>query len=156
MDMIIGHGNTFILKHDGRIFETGSAHSFEKSRTALKEKLRLEREIRAFDEVFDIRKQYDLVLDKIVNREKLVEVLFSHSLHYILPEYIGGGISQTKKLHSRESLHLAFSIEPVKISSFLRNEMLPSLLSGLEQYSLVPVLVTRTRGAAICQRGFKT
>jgi len=116
-DCLLGPGPTVLDKRDGRIFEYGSGCATKPVEEFVAEhRLRDERQSlvrRSFPD-YDMRKPYRVFIRNIYNSRRLLELLESFELPYVIPEIETDTIWRVPKQYNKKLLRKRLS-EPVPI-----------------------------------------
>jgi len=96
----VGQGWIFIKKSDERFFIYGSGNNDPK--TDFLEKIELEKIARKIFPEFDIRKSYDIKINRILRKMSLIEKLLELDLVYTTPEVVGSDIFRIPKPYTQK------------------------------------------------------
>jgi len=114
---LLGGGPTVLDKRDGRIFPYGSGSGMATMESCLEEhKMRAEREsvIRRSFPDYDMLRPCRVLLRKILDQRRLLELLESFELPYVIPEIETNTIWRVPKQYDKKLLRKRLS-EPVPI-----------------------------------------
>lgn len=127
LDMAIGQGYIFLHKPDNRFFSFGSGQNFEDSLVELRSQILKEKEIQKSFPHFDIQKQYDVRVTKIVHKDVLIDVLIQNKTTYIVPDIVGNSIFRIAKIYKKKSLAERLTLLPTTFHG-VNQEVLPSVV----------------------------
>jgi len=114
-EIYVGQGQIFINKIDNRFFVYGSGNTNPKKDFI--EKITTEKEVRKIFSNFDIRKNYDVKINRIFRKLNLIEKLLELSLSYTIPEIVGSDIFRIPKPYSRKILEERLNELPTKFTN---------------------------------------
>ncbi len=109
-EIYVGQGWIFIKKSDERFFIYGSGNNDPK--TDFLEKIELEKTARKVFPEFDIRKSYDIEINRILRKMSLIEKLLELDFVYTTPEIVGSDIFRIPKPYTQKLLEKRLSQLP--------------------------------------------
>ena len=111
----VGQGWIFIKKSDERFFIYGSGNNDPK--TDFLEKIELEKIARKIFPEFDIRKSYDIKINRILRKMSLIEKLLELDLVYTTPEVVGSDIFRIPKPYTQKLFEKRLSQLPCEFTN---------------------------------------
>ncbi|CAM3936707.1 MULTISPECIES: hypothetical protein [Flavobacterium] len=111
----VGQGWIFIKKSDERFFIYGSGNNNPK--TDFLEKIELEKIARKTFPEFDIRKSYDIEINRILRKMSFIEKLLELDLVYTTPEIVGSDIFRIPKPYTQKLFEKRLSQLPCEFTN---------------------------------------
>ncbi|RBW63431.1 hypothetical protein DS884_00130 [Tenacibaculum sp. E3R01] len=114
-EIYVGQGLIFINKLDNRFFIYGSGNSDPK--TDYKIKLEQEKMARKIFPEFDIRKNYNIKINRILRKMNLIEKLLELGFSYTTPEIVGSDIFRISKPYNQKLFENRLSKLPCEFNN---------------------------------------
>jgi hypothetical protein len=138
-DCFFGHGPTVLDKRDGRIFSYGSADGMKPLEEFVEEHRLCHNQeslVRRSFPDYDMRKPYRVFIRKIYNSRRLLKLLESFKLPYVIPEIETDTIWRVAKQYDKKLLRKRLSEAPPIVFGYIgaagRVEHLSQLLAPEE------------------------
>ncbi len=125
----VGQGYIFINKSDGRFFIYDSGNNDPK--TDFIEKIEIEKITRKIFPEFDIRKSYDIKINRILRKMSLIEKLLELDFVYTTPEIVGNDIFRIPKPYTQELFEKRLNQLPCEFSNVTAEKI--SIISSLNK-----------------------
>lgn len=138
-EIYVGQGLIFINKSDERFFIYGSGDHDPK--TDFLQKIQREKAVRKTFPKFDIRKLYNIKINRILKKMPLIEKLLDLNFEYTIPEIVGSDIFRISKPYNQKLLEKRLGQLPCEFNNS-NAENVWHLLSLNEDQSVVEFSIT--------------
>jgi len=138
-EIYVGQGLIFINKSDERFFIYGSGNNNPK--TDFIEKIKREKLTRKAFPKFDIRKSYNIKINRILRKMNLIENLLNLDFVYTIPEIVGSDIFRISKPYNQKLFEKRLSQLPCEFNN-IDGEKIWSILSLNEEKKVVEFTIT--------------
>ena len=138
-EIYVGQGLIFINKSDERFFIYGSGNDDPK--TDFIEKIKREKLTRKAFPEFDIRKSYNIKINRILRKMNLIENLLNLDFVYTIPEIVGSDIFRISKPYNQKLFEKRLSQLPCEFNN-IDGEKIWNILSLNEVKKVVEFTIT--------------